>query len=107
MSALPKSRDVSVEASSHGELFGLAMGLAGVLVAVKILLLEFPVSTVTEFVRWTLRLGIVCSADICFLAGLTLLCAVCSRCAQPWPKLYAAWRGAVRAVLPGGVVRRL
>jgi arylsulfatase A-like enzyme len=65
------------------EIMSLAMGLAGVLLAVKFLLLPFPVQTAGQFVRWTLRLSIVASPDICFVAGLTLVCFVLERLARP------------------------
>ncbi len=53
-------------------LASLAFGLAIVLVTAKILLLPFEVFTFGEFVRYCLRLAIVCAADIFFVFAFTL-----------------------------------
>lgn len=48
----------------------LAFGVALVLTATKLTLLPFPVESVLEFMRWLLRLAVVSSADLLFVAGL-------------------------------------
>src|SRR5207247_544737 len=52
------------------------LGLAVLCVVAKAVLLPFPVSTAGEFVRWLLRLAIVVSPDLCFVAGLVTACLV-------------------------------
>src|SRR5688572_11407384 len=54
-------------------LWELSAGLAVLLVAVKCVLLPFPVSNVVEFVRWVLRLAIVSAPDLCFVAAMALV----------------------------------
>lgn len=74
------------------DLLPLAIGLAIVLIAVKGALLPFNVSTIGEFVRWTLRLAIVCSADVAFVTLLTLCCSFVHVAAAPWTWARRTWR---------------
>jgi len=71
----------------------LSCGLAGVLVTAKLLLLPFPVSTPAEFLRWVLRLGIVASADLLFVALLATVCGAVSAAACRGPSSARIWRG--------------
>lgn len=57
----------------RGEVAILIAGLVAVCVAAKAVLLPFPVTTVGEFIRWLLRLAIVVSPDVCFVAALGAL----------------------------------
>ncbi len=54
----------------YHQIWLLALGLAALCLVTKAVLLPFPVSTAGEFVRWLLRLAIVVSPDICFVAAL-------------------------------------
>ncbi|MBX3411081.1 MAG: LTA synthase family protein [Pirellulales bacterium] len=54
----------------------LAVGLALPVMAAKLVLLPFPVTTPLEFVRWLLRLGIVAAADLSFIIYLAVLCSL-------------------------------
>lgn len=67
---------------NRAPLWELSAGLAVLLVAVKCVLLPFPVSSVVEFARWVLRLAIVAAPDLCFVAALAPLCWVAQRAAQ-------------------------
>jgi phosphoglycerol transferase MdoB-like AlkP superfamily enzyme len=62
-----------------------------VLVATKLALLPFPVTTVGEFARWWLRLAVVVSPDLGFLAAMTLICALISLVVRG-PRMAAGWR---------------
>ena len=75
------------EAALRHDVLSLALGLAAVLVAAKCALLPFPVTTAAEFARWCLRLGIVVSPDLCFVAALTTLSLLACRGAQAVPLL--------------------
>lgn len=57
----------------------LSVGLALLLVAVKVVLLPFPVTNLVELARWLLRLAIVSAPDLCFVAGLALAAVACMR----------------------------
>lgn len=48
------------------------------MVGTKLALLPFPVTTLGEFFRWLLRLAVVVSPDLGFVAALTLACALIS-----------------------------
>ncbi len=76
----------------------LAVGLALVSVLVKVTLLPFPVASLGQFVRWLLRLAVVASADLAFVAAL----ASCALALGWWlrrkPRAMAAYRCAVLAV---------
>jgi hypothetical protein len=63
-------------------LWELSAGLAGLLMAVKCVLLPFPVSNVVEFVRWLLRLAIVSAPDLCFVASMAVACWIALRVAD-------------------------
>ncbi|HQU43722.1 MAG TPA: sulfatase-like hydrolase/transferase [Pirellulales bacterium] len=63
----------------------LATLLALVGVVGKWLLLPFPVSNLGEFVRWLLRLAVVSAPDVCFAAGLAIVCWSLSRMLAWWP----------------------
>jgi arylsulfatase A-like enzyme len=65
----------------------LALSLAAIVVLVKMALLPFPVSTIGEFARWLLRLNIVASPDLCFVAGLTALAVAASLALCRWPRV--------------------
>lgn len=71
-------------ATGRRDLLPLALGLAALLFAVKVVLLPFPVSNVTEFLRWVLRLAVVGAPDVCFVAGLTVFCWSVMRVAAQW-----------------------
>lgn len=71
----------------------LACGLTLIVVLTKFALLPFPVHTAGQFVRWLLRLAIVSSADVAFVAALALTFwalyqPTCSR-----PNWRRVWRG--------------
>ncbi|HVX60172.1 MAG TPA: sulfatase-like hydrolase/transferase [Pirellulales bacterium] len=70
--------------------WSLGASLAAVAVASKFALLPFPVSNVSEFARWVLRLLIVASPDICFAAALTASCYLVWRTLSRWPRA-ASW----------------
>ncbi len=70
-----------------GEILALSIGLGLVLLAAKVALLPFPVSTPGEFARWTLRLAIVAAPDMCFVAGLAALAALSQRLLRSAPRL--------------------
>lgn len=71
----------------------LGLSLAAVVVLAKLALLPFPVATVGQFARWLLRLGIVVSPDLAFVAGLTVVCWLASLTWQSWPRSASrAWR---------------
>jgi hypothetical protein len=76
-------------------LFG---GLVLVAVLGKASLLPFPVSTAGELVRWMLRLAIVVSADVCFLAAFMACCAGVSTCVSRWPRVFSVWRPVCRGL---------
>src|SRR5687768_17375610 len=63
-------------------LWELSAGLAVLLVAVKCVLLPFPVSNVVQFVRWVLRLAIVSAPDLCFVAAMAIACWILLRLAD-------------------------
>ncbi|MBI1902094.1 MAG: sulfatase-like hydrolase/transferase [Planctomycetia bacterium] len=58
-------------AAARAEVQQLGLALVLLLVATKIVLLPFPVSTIGEFVRYLLRLAIVAAPDVCFAVALT------------------------------------
>lgn len=68
----------------------LALCLAGVLV--KLILLPFPVSTLGEFARWLLRLGIISAPDICFSTGLALTCGLLGKIVSRGTATARLWR---------------
>lgn len=74
------------------ELVSLTLGLAIVLVAIKALLLPWEVHSTADFIRWTLRLGVVSAADVLFVAGFMLVCGSASWMALRFPRGYACWR---------------
>jgi arylsulfatase A-like enzyme len=53
-------------------------------------LLPFPVSTAGQFVRWLLRLAIVVSPDICFVAMLAAACLMAAWCCSRRHRLIVA-----------------
>ncbi len=88
-------------APACGDRFWMALGLslAAVAVLAKLALLPFPVSTLGEFARWALRLGIVVSPDLAFVAGLTVVCWLASLAWNTWPRAARkAWRGLCLAI---------
>lgn len=70
----------------------LAGGLTLVVVLTKLALLPFPVSNVEQFARWLLRLAIVASADVAFVAALAFVSLATYACARNRPALRRAWR---------------
>lgn len=70
----------------------LTAGLTLVVVLSKLALLPFPVSSVGEFVRWLLRLAIVSSADVAFVASLALAALALHRLSAKWPACRRVWR---------------
>ncbi len=52
----------------------LGLGLAVVLIISKLLLLPFEVFSVGQFLRWSLRLGLVVAADLTFVLALSSCC---------------------------------
>jgi len=73
-------------------LLPLAIGTAVISVFAKITLLPFPVSNMGEFARWLLRLAVVVSADICFIAGLTLACTALCASVRHWSRVWTGCR---------------
>ncbi|HJT32985.1 MAG TPA: sulfatase-like hydrolase/transferase [Pirellulales bacterium] len=87
----PKTRQAGRD---HRFWFAAGLSLAAVMVLAKLALLPFPVSTIGQFARWLLRLGIVVSPDLAFVAGLTVVCWLASLAWQKWPSWMASvWRG--------------
>ncbi len=77
--------DSASRATSRGrthEICFLAFGLAALCIVTKAILLPFPVSTAGEFVRWLLRLAIVVSPDVCFVAALAGACLAAAWCCR-------------------------
>jgi phosphoglycerol transferase MdoB-like AlkP superfamily enzyme len=71
----------------------LAGSLAAVGVLGKWILLPFPVSTASEFVRWVLRLAVIAAPDICFACGLAAVCCFVAHTLRWWPSVVGrAWR---------------
>lgn len=82
-------------ADRHGDasqLAALSLGLAALLVTVKVLLLPFPVYTVGEFCRYLLRLALVAADDLCFVATLAACSGLVSRLLCRWRTIYRGWR---------------
>ncbi|HEV3022372.1 MAG TPA: hypothetical protein VGX76_07885, partial [Pirellulales bacterium] len=75
----------------------LAFGLSAVTIGTKLALLPFPVTTPAELVRWLLRLAVVISPDMGFVAGLTLICVLTSLAARG-RRTATAWRWSVCAL---------
>ena len=73
---------------------GLTFGLAVVVVFSKWLLLPYPVSNASEFLRWALRLAIVSSADIVFVVGLAAGCGAIDVLARRRSRWLRHWRRA-------------
>ncbi len=69
----------------------LATGL--VAVTAKACLLPFPVTNVSEFARWLLRLSIVTSPDWCLVAGLSTCCIFVEAICRRWRAASHAWMG--------------
>jgi phosphoglycerol transferase MdoB-like AlkP superfamily enzyme len=80
------------------ELALLSLGLAMLLVAVKVLLLPFPVQTVGQLSRYLLRLALVASNDLCFVAALAAGSALISWLLRRWPRIYRGWRLSLFAI---------
>jgi len=77
----------------------LSLSLAVVIVLVKLSLLPFPVTTASEFARWLLRLDLVASPDLNFVAGLTALCVLVSLGLRRWPRAAGrAWQPVSTAI---------
>lgn len=95
-SAQHPPRDDGFRAEARGDRFWISLGLslAAVTVVAKLALLPFPVSTAGQFARWLLRLGIVVSPDLAFVAGLTVACWLASLAWNSWPRAVGkTWRG--------------
>lgn len=71
--------------------WALGLSLSAAALISKFVLLPFPVTNVSEFARWMLRLLIVASPDICFAAGLTAVCYSISLALRRWPKAGRVW----------------
>ena len=84
--------------TSAAALAPLSFGLAAVLLVVKIILLPFPVTTPIEFFRWLARLSLVAADDLCFVAGLTIVCGLVGMTVRRWPRAEAAWRVCLFAI---------
>jgi phosphoglycerol transferase MdoB-like AlkP superfamily enzyme len=70
----------------------LAIGTAVISIFAKVTLLPFPISSAGEFLRWLLRLGVVVSADICFIIGLTVACTLLCASVKHWPRVWTGCR---------------
>lgn len=84
--------DTPVRQRSRGGFLHLAIGTAVISVFAKITLLPFPVDGASDFLRWLLRLGVVVSADICFIIGLTLACTLLCAAVRSWPRVWIGCR---------------
>ncbi|MHB1034862.1 MAG: LTA synthase family protein [Pirellulales bacterium] len=73
-------------------ILSLSLGLAAILVLVKLTLLPFPVTTPVEFLRWVLRLAVVSAADLAFVAGLGGVSAAVSLGLSRRPRAGRIWR---------------
>ncbi len=85
-------RDGTAHASMR-EMLWLGLGLMGVGVAAKFVLLPFPVENISEFARWLLRWAIVASQDVCFAVALTLLAMLTLKGIGTGGRWHAAMRG--------------
>ncbi|HUY32208.1 MAG TPA: sulfatase [Pirellulales bacterium] len=93
---LSKARPGDAEMTSW---LALASSLALVLVLVKLALLPLSVASAGELARWLLRLDLVASPDLSFVAGLTALCWLGSLGLRRGPRAAArAWQPACTAV---------
>ncbi|HUY34338.1 MAG TPA: sulfatase-like hydrolase/transferase [Pirellulales bacterium] len=75
----------------------LALGLTAVMVGTKLALLPLAITTPGELVRWLLRLAVVVSPDVGFVAALTVVCALTSL-ATRGRRGAACWRWSVLGV---------
>ena len=73
------------------DLVALMLGLAAVCVYAKWLLLPFPVSTAGEFIRYLLRLAIVASPDVGFVAAFGAICCAISYGLARFGRAHAFW----------------
>lgn len=66
--------------------------LLGIVLAVKAVLLPFPVASLGEFARWCLRWWIVASADVAFVAVLGVGCYEVGTWVRRWGRGRRVWR---------------
>jgi arylsulfatase A-like enzyme len=91
--ARPPAEDRRVPTAPDHLWLALAVSLGFCSLIAKLILLPFPVSTLGEFTRWLLRLGLVVSPDICFAAGLAVVCWLVSLPLRRWPGIVVrTWR---------------
>ena len=97
----------AASANAGGDRFWLSLGLslAAVVLLAKLALLPFPVSTVGQFAHWVLRLGIVVSPDLMFVAGLTVVCWLASLAWNSRPRAAGRiWRGFCMSIFAASAV---
>lgn len=64
----------------------------------KGMLLPFKVSSVAEFLRWVLRLAVVASPDLVFIAGLSIVCGLLTALVERWRRAIFVWRPVLYAL---------
>ncbi|MDA7979182.1 MAG: sulfatase [Pirellulales bacterium] len=92
MATLQNAEAAERLSKSRSEILALSLGLAALLIAVKFVLLPFPVETVGQFARWALRLALVAAPDICFVAGTCVAALAGNRMLARFPAAHTTAR---------------
>src|SRR5688500_2313674 len=90
--AARKARGGDSLARDRGMIVWLAVGLAVVVVAAKVILLPFEVFSIGQLLRWGLRLSLIVAADLAFVLALASCCWLLAARLARWPRAAKAWR---------------